>query len=74
MLKKVLSGRLTLLRSSSRLHVPAQFVTGQHQEPDSDLERHAQAQILVARPVTIAGSAAAPGIPIEGLGGVFKRP
>ena len=74
MLKKVLSSALTLLCSSSRLHVPARFVTGQHREPAGDLERYARAQTLVALPVTIAGSPAAPGITIEGLGGVFKRP
>ena len=74
MLEKILSGGLTLLCSWSRLHVAARFVTGQHQEPAGDLERYARAQTQVALPVTMAGSGAAPGLPIEGFGGMFKRP
>ena len=74
MLKKVLSGGSMLLCLWSGLHVPARVVTGQHQEPAGDQERHTRAQTLVALPVTTAGSTAAPGIPIEGPGGMFKRP
>ena len=70
MLKMILTSGLTSLCSSSRLHVPARFVTGQHQEPAGDPERYARAQL----PVTISGSTAAPGIPIGGLGGMLKRP
>ena len=70
MLKKVLSGGLALLCSWPRLHVSARIVTGQHQRLGPDLGRYTR----VTLPVTITASAAAPGVPIAGLGGMFKRP
>jgi hypothetical protein len=73
MLKKVLSGGLVLC-SWPRLHVLARIVTGQHERLGSDLVRYTRAQARVTLPVTIIGSAAAPGVPIEGLGGLFKTP
>jgi len=73
MLKKVLSGGLVLC-SWPRLHVLARIVTGQHERLGSDLVRYARAQAQVTPPVTITGSTAAPGVPIEVLGGMFKRP
>jgi len=56
------------------VHVSARIVTEQHRTVGSDLVGFTRAQAQVTLPVTSTGSAAAPGIPIEALGGMFKRP
>ena len=74
MLKKFLRGGLAVLASWRRLRVSARIGTGPHQRLGSELVRYARAHAQVTLPVMITGSAAAPGVPIEVLGGVFKRP